>query len=255
MCERLISERLMRQVARSSLVLVALTLTTEVRAQNMLAMPPPDLQGGYVMPQGQELYWAPPPAYPDGQTPPGYGYPYYGGGPGQYPAAGPPAACDRDESDFYVDLGFVLLWQENTFSNGSTLNFDPGAGPRVLIGIRPTPDTAVELEYFGSFGNEIDGRLRIDDPVEPVLHLQYTSDLQNAEVNLIHWWDQFALLGGFRFVQLDEEFRLTARDIVGQPSLNTQATNNLFGGQVGFRFRQCWGRLFFIETGKAGLFD
>jgi hypothetical protein len=29
----------------------------------------------------------------------------------------------------------------------------------------------------------------------------------------------------------------------------------LFGGQVGFRFRQCWGKLFFVETGKAGVFD
>jgi hypothetical protein len=245
----------MRSIARSTLVLTALALATDVRAQNMLAMPPPDLQGGYIMQPGQELYWAQPPAGPYGQTPPAYEYPYYGPEAGRYPAPRPQPACNSDEPDFYLDVGFVLLWQENTFSNGSTLNFDPGAGPRILLGIRPTPDNALELEYFGSFGNEIDGRLRIDDPLEPVLQLQYTSDLQNAEVNLIHWWDNFALLGGFRFVQLDEDFRLTARDIAGQPSLNTQATNNLFGGQVGVRLRQCWGRLFFIETGKAGLFD
>jgi hypothetical protein len=172
----------------------AFTVPTLEFGQSVLAMPPPDLQGGYGMPPGQDLYWAPPTAYPDGQMPPGYAYPYYGSGPGRYPAAGPPVPCNSDEPDFYVDLGFVLLWQENTFSNGLALNFDPGAGPRVLIGIRPTPDNAVELEYFGSFGNEIDGRLRTDDLSEPVLQLQYTSDLQNAEVNLIHWWDQFALL-------------------------------------------------------------
>src|SRR5262245_61838889 len=240
---------IMRSIARSTLVLAALALATDARAQNMAAMPP-DLQGGYVMQPGQELYWAQPPAGPYGQTPP-YDYPYSGTAPGQSPAAKPQPACNSNEPDLYVDLGFVLLWQENIFSDGSTLDFDPGAGPRVLIGIRPTPDNAIEVEYFGLFGNEVDDRLR----TEPVLHLQYTSDLQNAEVNLIHWWDKFALLGGFRFVQVDDNFKMTALELPGQPSLNTEATNNLFGGQVGIRLRQCWGRLFFTETGKAGLFD
>ena len=241
----------MRSIARSTLVLIALALASDVRAQNMSAMPPPDSQGGYIMQPSQELYWAQPPAGPYGQAPPAYEYPYYGATPGQYPAARPQPPCNSDEPDLYVDLGFVLLWQENSFSNGSTLDFDPGAGPRVLIGIRPTPDNAIELEYFGSFGNEVDERLR----TEPVLQLQYTSDLQNAEVNLIHLWDKFALLGGFRFVQVDDNFKMTALDLPGQPSLNTEATNNLFGGQVGIRLRQCWGRLFFTETGKAGVFD
>jgi hypothetical protein len=245
----------MRLVARTTLMLVALAVATDVHAQSMLAMPPPDLQGGYIMQPGQDLYWAPQAAYPDGQGPPGYAYPYYAPGPGGYPRAAPQAARNSDEPDLYVDLGFVLLWQENTFSNGSTLDFDPAAGPRVLIGIRPTQDNAFEIEYFGSFGNEIDQRFRTGGIPNFLIGLQYTSDLQNAEVNWIHWWDQFALLGGFRFVQVDENFKTTLLNFPGQHSLNTEATNNLFGGQIGIRVRQLCGKLFFVETVKAGLFD
>jgi hypothetical protein len=219
----------------------------------MSAMPPPDLQGGYIMQPGQELYCAQPPAGPYGQAPPAYEYPYYGPAPGQYPAARPQPACNSDEPDLYVDLGFVLLWQENIFSDGSTLDFDPGAGPRVLLGFRPTPDNAVELEYFGSFGNQLDERL-VSGPPDPtqVLTLQYDSELQNAEVNFLEWWGNAAFLVGFRFDQLAERFEISNPDVA---SMKTDATNDLFGAQIGLRFRQRFGRFFFVETGKAGIFD
>ncbi len=65
-------------------------------------------------------------------------------------------------------------------------------------------------------------------------------------------------LYGFRYLNLNERLTIAAqRQQVGgleTGSYDVRATSNLYGGQIGTRFRRCWGLWSVEGTAKAGLF-
>ena len=115
--------------------------------------------------------------------------------------------------------------------------------------------------------------------------VDYSSDLQSAELNLVYCCggcgtcgadkngyaasghfgvnshsQTFEWLVGFRYLDLSEEFRIYGEKDVGDPPgiesgvYDIRTGNELYGGQLGARFR-CWGqRLGFEATGKLGVF-
>ena len=68
----------------------------------------------------------------------------------------------------------------------------------------------------------------------------------------------FEWFAGFRYIDLGEELDISAQKTVANSvengSYNIHTTNNLFGGQVGARLRNTWGRFGWEATGKVGLF-
>jgi len=65
----------------------------------------------------------------------------------------------------------------------------------------------------------------------------------------------FSLLGGFRYLSLYEKFNIRSTDLdSGTSDYHIRTTNNLFGGQLGARYRRSYGRFAWDATGKAGLF-
>ena len=85
--------------------------------------------------------------------------------------------------------------------------------------------------------------------------LHYRSQLNNAEFNLVRTEGDLSLLGGFRYLSLNEDFNIRSTDLdTGTSKYHVHTTNNLFGGQLGTRFRRSYGELGWDATGKAGIF-
>jgi hypothetical protein len=107
------------------------------------------------------------------------------------------------------------------------------------------------------------------------IHLASSSRLQGAELNLLcSRWDagggnyRVSLLGGFRYLQLDEGLGVTESSRVNPalaagPPLFGGSTitiadqfdtrNNFYGGQLGAQVEGSWGRLFVNVLGKVAL--
>ena len=96
------------------------------------------------------------------------------------------------------------------------------------------------------------------------MHVDYTSELHNVEINYVHTWGRLSVLGGFRFVRLSDDFGLQSTAVSpgipwSQPlslsdEYHVHSENNLYGAQLGGRYRICCERFFGEFTGKAGLF-
>jgi hypothetical protein len=193
----------------------------------------------------------------------------------------------------YASTEAVFLWRDNrsavqpvveSISNESTIfnthsaDFDTGIGPRIMLGMRPDACSAWELQYFSAL--DFNGEADVDS-IENLaapgalsqlpgwtdadrMRVDYTSELHNVEINYLHSWGRLSLLGGFRFVRLSDDFGLQATavspGILSGPSsivsneYHVHSENNLYGAQLGGRYRFCCDRFFGEFTGKAGLF-
>lgn len=188
--------------------------------------------------------------------------------------------CNNCWPRWYVQAEAIFLWRNNdsvvrpvimasptdsTVFNTRSADFDTGVGPRTLIGLRTSENTGWECQYFSALA--MSGSADISSPDQLVAadnfaqlwgvldaaRIDYDSELHNVEVNYYRSWNTLSLLGGFRFVRLSENYGL---DVIGGGSdfYDVNAENNLFGGQLGGRWRECCGQFYFDFTGKAGVF-
>ncbi len=187
---------------------------------------------------------------------------------------------------WYVDAGAVFLWRNNgsinqpvVITSGSqapttlidthSTDFDTGIGPQVMLGVRTSPCSAWCLQYFSAFDFQGDssvssegslaaagilGEQGIDWSSADQMSTHYTSDLHNVELNHVHTWGCWSLLSGFRFVDLTEDYDITTVSGTSTSAYDVHTRNNLYGGQLGARYRHCCHRFFWDCTGKAGVF-
>src|SRR5262245_2582347 len=148
------------------------------------------------------------------------------------------------------------------------MNFQPGM--RIVTGWRQDSQRAFEVSYFGIFNwhdsATVQGNNNVALPSDfglasqdffaaDEMRISYRSQLNNAEANVIGTDGNFSLLGGFRYLSLYEKLNIRSIDLdTGTGDYRIRTTNNLFGGQLGARFRRSYGRLGWDATGKAGLF-
>lgn len=145
------------------------------------------------------------------------------------------------------------------------------AGPRLLLGVRFHPRTAIEFSYFGArdwdatasvFGNN---NLSLPPDIGPATldfqdadQMDFTLNTQfhNFEANVLwSYAPTISFLAGIRSIDLDEEFRLTSTDSdSGRSNYNVTTRNGMFGGQLGVMYKR-QNPIFGWETvGKAGLY-
>ena len=154
---------------------------------------------------------------------------------------------------------------------------DWSVGPSFILGYRPTPKDFWELTYFGLQDFKDTESPAVTPLTVPsdlgtggataffkasTIDVTYTSRINNAEVNY-YWYPgsqrQLSFLSGFRYFSLDERFELNATgvDNTGTPVqsfYDIHSVNNLYGWQLGARWKQCGNRFGYAITGKAGAF-
>ena len=205
--------------------------------------------------------------------------------------------CDQPSGNcwpkWYIQAESTFLWRDNrtgvqpvvqsiapatTIFNTHSADFDTGIGPRISLGMRTSECDAWEVQYFSAL--DFSGQADIDSPGNLAapgdlanlsgwnqadeMHVDYTSELHNVEINYVHTWGRLSVLGGFRFVRLSDDFGLQATGVdpgvLSGPSsivsneYHVHSENNLYGAQLGARYRICCERFFGEFTGKAGLF-
>ena len=150
-----------------------------------------------------------------------------------------------------------------------TFNLQPGV--RVLVGWQLDDCNALELLYFGIYnwsasataaGNNnlaIPGDLglaSLDFFAADRMTLSYRSTLNNAEANYVgSLGGDLSLLGGFRYLSVNETFNIRSTDVdTGTSNYHVHTNNNLYGGQLGARWYQVRGDWDLMATGKAGIF-
>jgi hypothetical protein len=89
------------------------------------------------------------------------------------------------------------------------------------------------------------------------MSFHYVSQIQGAEANIIYPFGNFQLLGGFRFLEIDEQVTLTSFDIdAGTGTFAASSFNNLYGGQIGIMGQwQACGLIDFDFVAKFGVFE
>ena len=156
-------------------------------------------------------------------------------------------------------------------------------GPRIILGCCLDDCTRFETSYAGLthwsasrtiLGDPVTGTillnspwLTIDDPgigLDTSLGFRYRAELHNVELNLLHdlaggdCCRRAALLGGFRYMNLDERFHLTGVNTTPVFALETvgiHTRNNLVGVQVGGELSRRVRDDVTVELrGKAGLY-
>lgn len=165
--------------------------------------------------------------------------------------------------------------------NTRSLAFDVMIGQRYTAGYMFDEQTAIEATYFSidnwSYKGLINpapgaGIVYLPNPLAAAsfdyqgaenLQMNYSARLLNAELNVIYplAWPDIGFLGGFRYLQLNEQFNFHSLHVdqtfVGLESsdYNTKTTNNLYGGQFGTRIRKQWDLVGIECTAKAGLYN
>lgn len=168
---------------------------------------------------------------------------------------------------------------DDTLLSTGNLGFNAAGGIRAGFGFRTCTGVAWEFNYLGLYNQSASAFIALPDDLSlpgdlglavnnfffaDQVAVRYTSQLNNAEINRVccccccdcptrcrsvEW------LYGFRYLNLNENFSITATDF--QESTTTyriRTNNNLFGAQVGSRLRHCYGRWSWEGTGKAGIF-
>lgn len=169
----------------------------------------------------------------------------------------------------------VVLNQDTqqTVLSTRSVPYDTVAGPRLTLGFQVNPCGTIETSYFGLHDwNSSDvargnNNLRIPGDLAfatqdffdaDQMRIRSSSRLNNAEVNYLRrtGFEYVTLLAGFRYLNLSETFGINAADLdAGQSSdYNIQASNYLFGGQFGGRWRKYLGDFGLDFVGKAGVF-
>ena len=202
-------------------------------------------------------------------------------------------------STWYVQAGAVILRRNMASStvfvndpNGRPLvtsqdfTFNWPAGPDILVGRMLNDNIAVEMKYFGSYGNS--ASLSQAGSGIPVggsalannFFADYRSSMTSVEINLRYWLNcELSVLGGLRFINWHEDMSggYTVPVTTTIPGVNPNNTNlaaalntvittnklvsfadltnnNLFGPQIGGDWRRSFDN-FGVETyGKMGLF-
>lgn len=147
--------------------------------------------------------------------------------------------------------------------------------PRITVGYRDTDGTAIEATYFGR--NDWSGSSAIAaNPAShpPVIHLQtpdsflsdsastsLSSTLHSFEVNFVELTgagSPFEILGGMRYLRLSEQFQLRSAGVIhsndDQSQYNVETTNDLYGIQLGLRWKRSLNRWSIVAVGKSGLY-
>jgi hypothetical protein len=140
---------------------------------------------------------------------------------------------------------------QNLFA--TTPQFGAVAAPDIALGYFVDPKNQWQLRYFDAVNLEAEANTLHSDPQ---LELDYVSNMHNAEINYIHTWNHWSLIGGFRYIHLDEQFTDNFFDSGGnlQDRISFRTNNNLYGGQLGYDYHREWSRFVFDTSFKFGLF-
>jgi hypothetical protein len=162
-----------------------------------------------------------------------------------------------------------------TLLGTSDIPYSMEAGPRLILGRRVGEAAAVELLYFGLNDWDAsrtltgDNDLRIPGDLglatldffnDDSLTASQAATINNVEVNLWRHTGEspLELMAGFRYLNLDEQFQISASDSdTGASRYRVNTRNDLFGGQIGGRFRPSLdraGRFGLEAIAKAGVF-
>jgi hypothetical protein len=158
------------------------------------------------------------------------------------------------------------------------LDFDWSGGVRAGYGQRFCGCLSWEIGYLSVFEQSASDSVELEDGLTVPddlglqvnnffaaddVSLRYESDLHSVEANLVCCCcccdccgcSSLEWLAGFRYLNLSEDFSLIAFDSdESTTAYRIRTRNNLYGGQLGARARQCSGRWSWETTGKAGLF-
>jgi len=155
-----------------------------------------------------------------------------------------------DRNNTFTD---PLVIDEDNFPNpvltGDDLNFGAAGGPKLTLGRLADNGAALEAVYFGRndwvatasvTGNNnrsVPGDLALgtfDFFAVDQIDVTYGSQIDNFELNYVRHFDGLRLLAGFRYFELDEDFRIASFDndtFLSDYLIDTQ--NRLYGGQLG----------------------
>jgi hypothetical protein len=154
----------------------------------------------------------------------------------------------------------------------STQDFDfvYEVGPNITLGYRPTPWDAWEITYFGlmdwdsrttlngaadlNLPGALGAALDLNFANANAMNLTYSSVIHNGEFNYLWTHGQIMWLLGFRYFNLGEELNIRSASATGITEYNTTTRNDLYGGQLGARYRAGWKRFNWDFFGKAGVF-
>jgi hypothetical protein len=126
----------------------------------------------------------------------------------------------------------------------SDLDFGLAAGPYLVLGSFLDPHNQWQLVYFiapDMSAHEQDRGFGVD--------ANYDSTFQSAEINYLHTWNHWSLLAGFRYLRLDDQFRLH-----NGSDFDFQTANNLYGGQLGFTYHREWSWILIDLATKIGIY-
>lgn len=161
-----------------------------------------------------------------------------------------------------------------TLLGTNDLTYSMQAGPRLVLGRAVGDAGAVELVYFGlndwntsrTVTGDNDLRIPGDLGLSTLdffnvdqLTASQSATLNNVEANAWRRVDDgpICLMAGFRYFQLNENFAISGQDTdTGASTYSIRTRNDLFGAQIGGRYREMFGTgRFGIEaTAKAGVF-
>jgi hypothetical protein len=132
-------------------------------------------------------------------------------------------------------------WKATQLASGANSLFLSGATPTTVADL-----SANSNDYQGASAMSL---------------INHTS-LRNFELNYMKTttFDKFALLAGYRYVDLHDKLDLSSTfvDFFGNRSTSNyqiDARSRLYGGQLGVVFRQRWDLFTFELVGKGGLYD
>jgi hypothetical protein len=169
------------------------------------------------------------------------------------------AACNNDHawSHWYFEADLVGFVRGNDARNQritpsltvNDLNFDMVAGPYLVLGTFFDPHNQWQLIYFIAPGMSAEEH-------QPAFgtNVTYDSTFQSVELNYLHSWDHWSFLAGFRYLHLDEQFRLSEVGMFDARFFDMRTTNDLYGGQIGVTYHHEWSWILVEWAAKFGIY-
>jgi hypothetical protein len=169
----------------------------------------------------------------------------------------------------------LIAVDQNTLDPQLTLgdaDYDFEIGPRITVGYGGPDRWGVEGSYFGIYdwsgsasvvgANNLalagDIAFATDDFFgADAMSVTTEAEIHSAELNLVSPTSSAGLsfLAGFRYVNFEETIDIRSTDSDTEISdYLIDASNNLYGGQLGARLRRGSGAILFDVTGKAGIY-
>lgn len=179
----------------------------------------------------------------------------------------------------------VLMPVSQTLVSTTDLQFGFAPGLRALLGAQLLDGWAIESSYLALFGAQSTAFVLNQDSENHLalpggsnlfshaneMRVSYSSQLHTVDLNLVHCrccceacgdgplrCQSFQWLAGFRYLNLTEAFGIVGRCDSCPPRFSfdydIHTRNNLYGAQLGARYRRCRGRWSWEATGKAGVY-